>query len=535
MKKSDWKYILLILAISVLVMLPKIVTNYQINDDTQFHIANILATEKTLDDWIPDDILPDVAGDYGYATRQFYPVLPHTVAAYTMKITNLSVDNTLKLVHTVVLILSGITMYFLGKRYLKKDYLAFVAALIYILFPYHLNDIYLRDSLAECFLFIFIPLILNALTYLFEDKKKFLLLFCIGYIGGMLSHLTVMVYFTFLIIPFFIINYKKVFKKKTIITLVEAAIIILGVTAPTIINMVQNKFFGDYMVFVPGVMAQGIQHSGLWLDFINYFGIFNSFLYNGNLGKFYLDIITIILIIIVIVKRRQINFKNYKFIIIFGLISLFMSSIIFPWDLLPVSMRIIQFPWRLEIFVGIAIALVAPLAIDKIKVNYKVISVGMIVLALLFNTSSTRGVLNLNDLDYELGMGWQHEYLPENAYNNWDTLKEKTYEIDVTNGDYEIISDKLTNLDFKVTEDTDVVLPRIYYLGYYLVDENSNYISIKESDLGLIEASVKAGEYKLVYKGTLAVRIAKGVSLATIIICIICLIKVRGKKNEKIV
>lgn len=184
MKKSDWKFILLILIVSILVMLPKIINNYQINDDTEFHIANILATESTLDDWIPDDILPVIAGKYGYATRQFYPVLSHSVAAYTMKITNLSVENTLRLVHTLVLFLSGVTMYFLGKRYLKKDYLAFISALIYMLLPYHLNDIYLRDALAECFLFIFIPLILNGLTYLFDDKRKFLLLFSIGYVGG---------------------------------------------------------------------------------------------------------------------------------------------------------------------------------------------------------------------------------------------------------------------------------------------------------------------------------------------------------------
>src|SRR5574344_55022 len=150
MKKNDWKFILLILISSILIMLPKIINNYQINDDTEFHIANTLATVETLDDWIPDDILPELAGKYGYATRQFYPVLAHTIAAYTIKITTLSVVNAFKIIYLVSLFLSGVTMYFLGKRYLKKDYLAFVSALIYMLLPYHLNDIYLRDSLVEC-------------------------------------------------------------------------------------------------------------------------------------------------------------------------------------------------------------------------------------------------------------------------------------------------------------------------------------------------------------------------------------------------
>ena len=525
MKKKDWIYILLILVVSIVVMLPKILSNYQVNDDTEFHVSNTLATLKTMDDWVPDDILPDLAGNYGYATRQFYPVLAHTTTAYTMKIFNLDVTTTFKIVHTLVLFLSGVAMYFLAKRYLKKDYLAFTSAIIYMLLPYHLTDIYVRDALAECFLFIFLPIILNGLTYLFEDKRKFLLLFVLGYVGGMLSHLTLMVYFTVLLIPFFIIYRKKVFKKETIITLIEAAVLILGIMSPVIVNMFQNKLEGNFEVFVPGVMAQGIQHSGLWLDLINYFGIFHGGIFdkivqNGITSKYYIDIIVLILFIIVIKKRKQIDFSNYKFMIIFGLLSLLMSSIIFPWDLLPQGFRIIQFPWRLETFFGIALAIIAPLAIDKIKINYKYLCGGMIILALIFNTSSPRDVFDINKLNYERGMGWQLEYLPVNTFNHWDELKNREYKIITDNGTATITSDKTTDLCFNVSEDTQIVIPRIAYFGYYLMDENGNNVNINGNDEGLITASVTKGSYELVYKGTKKVRIAYVISLVTIIILI---------------
>ena len=540
MKKNDWKYILLILVVSIVVMLPKILSNYQVNDDTEFHVSNTLATLKTMDDWVPDDILPDLAGNYGYATRQFYPVLAHTTTAYTMKIFNLDVMTTFKIVHTLILFLSGVAMYFLAKRYLKKDYLAFTSALIYMLLPYHLTDIYVRDALAECFLFIFLPLILNGLTYLFEDKRKFLLLFVLGYVGGMLSHLTLMVYFTVLLIPFFIIYRKKVFKKDTIITLIEAAVLILGITAPVIVNMFQNKLAGNFEVFVPGVMAQGIQHSGLWLDLINYFGIFHGGIFdkivsNGITSKYYIDIIVLILFIIVIRKRKQIDFSNYKFMIIFGSLSFLMSLIIFPWDLLPRSLRIIQFPWRLETFFGIALAIIAPLAIDKIKINYKYLCGGMIILALIFNTSSPRDVLNLNNLNYERGMGWQLEYLPVNTYNHWDELKNREYKIITDNGTATITSDKTTDLFFNVSEDTQIVIPRIAYFGYYLMDENGNNVNINGNDEGLITASVTKGSYELVYKGTKKVRISYVISLVTIIILITYLVVSKRKAQiEKV-
>ena len=534
MKKNDWKFIILIFIISIVVMLPKILTNYQINDDTEFHVTNTLATLETMDDWVPDDILPDIAGNYGYATRQFYPVLAHTTTAYTMKIFNLDVVTTFKLIHTLVLFLSGVAMYFLGKRYLKKDYLAFTSALIYMLLPYHLTDIYIRDALAECFLFIFIPMILNSLTYLFEDKKKFLCLFVLGYVGGILSHLTLMVYFTLLLIPFFIIYRKKVFKKETIITLFEAAGLILGIVAPVIINMLQNKLGGNFEVFVPGVMAQGIQHSGLWLDLINYGGIFHGgildkLLQNGTTSKYYIDIIVLILLIIVIKKRKQIDFKNFKFIFIFWLLSFIMSSVIFPWDLLPQGFRIIQFPWRLETFFGVALAIFAPLAIDKIRINYKYICGGMIALALIFNTSSPRGLLDLNNLNYERGMGWQLEYLPVDAYNHWDELKNREYKIITDTGVADITNDKITDLSFDVSDDTRIVIPRIYYFGYYLMDENGNNININSSDEGLIEAYVSKGSYRLVYKGTKKVRIAYIISLGTILIFIVYLVVSKRK------
>ena len=540
MKKKDWIYILLILVVSIVVMLPKILSNYQVNDDTEFHVSNTLATLKTMDDWVPDDILPDLAGNYGYATRQFYPVLAHTTTAYTMKIFNLDVTTTFKIVHTLVLFLSGVAMYFLAKRYLKKDYLAFTSAIIYMLLPYHLTDIYVRDALAECFLFIFLPIILNGLTYLFEDKRKFLLLFVLGYVGGMLSHLTLMVYFTVLLIPFFIIYRKKVFKKETIITLIEAAVLILGIMSPVIVNMFQNKLEGNFEVFVPGVMAQGIQHSGLWLDLINYFGIFHGGIFdkivqNGITSKYYIDIIVLILFIIVIKKRKQIDFSNYKFMIIFGLLSLLMSSIIFPWDLLPQGFRIIQFPWRLETFFGIALAIIAPLAIDKIKINYKYLCGGMIILALIFNTSSPRDVFDINKLNYERGMGWQLEYLPVNTFNHWDELKNREYKIITDNGTATITSDKTTDLFFNVSEDTQIVIPRIAYFGYYLMDENGNNVNINGNDEGLITASVTKGSYELVYKGTKKVRIAYVISLVTIIIFITYLaVSKRKAKIEKV-
>lgn len=201
---SNKKNILIILFVAVIVMLPLLINkDYPISDDSDFHIANITSTIETMDDFVPDDILPNLFGNYGVGVRQFYPILGHTFIAYFSKITTIDVMTSLKITHTIVLFLSGLTMYYFALHLCKNKKYALFSSIIYMLFPYHLSEIYIRDALGESLLFIFLPMILNGLSYLFEDKKKFYFLFCLGYIGGMLSHLTLMVYFTALIIPFF--------------------------------------------------------------------------------------------------------------------------------------------------------------------------------------------------------------------------------------------------------------------------------------------------------------------------------------------
>lgn len=97
-------------------------------------------------------------------------------AGYSAKIldTTLGVGtlDTMKIVYTVSLLLSGFTMYFFSYKLLKSRKLAFLSGLIYMAIPYHLSDIYVRDAIAETFLFPFLPLILLGVYNLLEGNKK---------------------------------------------------------------------------------------------------------------------------------------------------------------------------------------------------------------------------------------------------------------------------------------------------------------------------------------------------------------------------
>lgn len=522
--KKNYQNIIIILIVSLILMLPFILRPYHVGHDTEFHIANIAATVKTMDDWIPDFILPSIVGNYGYGTRLFYPILPHTIVSYVVKLTSLSITNSLKIVHTCSLFLSGLAMYFLALKLSKNKKTALLSSIIYMSFPYHLSEIYVRDALNENMLFIFLPLIINGLTELFDHHHKFIYLFVLGYVGGILTHFTLMLYFTVLLIPFFIINYKKVFKKETILMLFFAAFLILAITSPSLVNMFQNKLMGNYRVFYPGVMAQGIQHSGLLIDFLNYFDFYSQYTYNNDGILFYLNIIVLILLLSLIKHRSEIKLEKYQFIIYFGLGGLLLSSIIFPWDILPLSLRMIQFPWRCLTFVALAISLIVPQVLPRLKIDYRLLIVAIVILAILDTKPYQDKLFDESNINYSYGKGWQNEYLPCKTYDN-NYLNTHEYELTTSNGTATILSDSISKLTFSLSDNAVISIPRIYYPGYNLVDSSNNSIAIYEDDNGLIGSNLSAGTYTLTYSGTKYQKLSFYISLLGFIIYLIYMLR----------
>jgi len=255
--KKNLFYIGILFIAAGIIMLPMLTTDYKIGHDTTYHFANVITlTEKIKEEIIPSGIVGKIAKNFGYATNMFYPPLAHTATAYINVILRNPVTS-MKLFHLFTLFFSGLTMFFLAKRLAQNNEIGFLSAIIYMVFPYRLSNIYIRDAQGESLLFIFLPLIILGLYELFSekgDKNKFYPLFIIGYVGGMLSHLTLMVYFTVLIILFLVINYKKTLKN--IKYFLIASFFILGITSFFYVPLLEHKLFGNYRVFKEGIMAE---------------------------------------------------------------------------------------------------------------------------------------------------------------------------------------------------------------------------------------------------------------------------------------
>lgn len=494
--------IFIILLVSIVVLWILFFRGYTVGHDSKFHIGNIIELTNQLRSnfFFPSRVYGTMANDFGYGTGIFYPMLSHLSAAYI----NLVINNPLtsiKIIYFIGLFLSGLTMYGLSKRVSKDNKIALLSAVIYMVFPYHLSNIYIRDALAESTLFIFLPMILSGVYELFKgSKKKFYLFFMIGYIGGVLSHLTMMIYFTILILIFLIIRFKDTIKN--IKHFILASIIILLVISPFVIPMVENKLLGNYRVFQDLVMVQGTWGNGL----IPY-RYFDFSVNNSNEIRYYIDIVCLVLLVISIINYKKYRNKIYDYVIIFGIISIVLTTILFPWDIFPRSFRMFQYPWRFETFAAVFISLVAPLCIKDFKVkNAHYILIALMVWLSIGNTNwNNYSFIDLNDESiYEVSLGWQKEYLPVKTYENIDYYNNRSNDIIIKDNscDVNIILNEVPSLEFSVSGECTLEFPRLHYTGYSLKNENGNKYEIYENENGFIEVKVNSGTYYLDYTGT---------------------------------
>ena len=97
-------------------------------------------------------------------------------------------------------------------------------------------------------------------------------------------------------------------------------------------------------------MSLGIQHTALW-----------GFEYFAPFAKddiyFFFSIVTIVMLVAVAkYQRKNLKQEKYKFVFIFGLLSLWLSTVYFPWIIMPYTLFMIQFGWRLVAFVILAVS-----------------------------------------------------------------------------------------------------------------------------------------------------------------------------------
>lgn len=548
-KIKQIKYLdyLLITVVTIIICIPLFNKNLNIyRDDGIQHICRLIGTEQTIKEkqFLPM-IMSNFCNNFGYSWNIFYSPLT-AYAPLIFRIFSFSYTNCLKIFIFIVNLLSGFAMYKFMFKVTKNKNISTFAAILYVIAPYRLTDIYLRTAIAELTSFVFVPIIFNGLyTIINKEEKSYLLSW--GILGLILTHTIITLYTAILCLIYLLIFIKKLKNKKVIINLLINLLFGLITSSFYWVGLLQHYFATSYEVFVPGRMEREEVLKYYKIDFYQLF-----FTRKEQIMIYAIGLVSVIGLVLTPVAYKKIS-KDYKKLyttfLIFGLILTFMTLTIFPFEKLPKILTMIQFTFRLFEFTSFFFAFVVAINYETIIKDFKlkdILILSTIAMLLL--------IPYLNKLDYDLrysedklingvrvtkNTGRVHagmasmEYLPSKAFNNLDYLINREDSIIVLDNENVKINEytkNKTNIECTVSnidKKTSIELPYIYYLGYRIY-VNGKEISYTESEKGFIQVSIetsmcenKTAKIRVRYLGTNEMIIALMFSIIAIIILII--------------
>ena len=133
---------------------------FPMHDDTQ--VARVYEMGKALSDGVfPVRWVKDLGYGYGYPIFNFYSPLPYYIGG-ALTLFGLDALLATKMTFVIGILVSAVAMYFLAERFFGKK-IGVLAGLLYIYFPYHAVNIYVRGALGELFAYAFLPLVFLGL------------------------------------------------------------------------------------------------------------------------------------------------------------------------------------------------------------------------------------------------------------------------------------------------------------------------------------------------------------------------------------
>lgn len=502
-------------------------------DDGIQHISRAYGTAKSMKEG-NYNIITDFANDFGYSWNLFYgPLTTYGIIIFELIFKNFIIAY--KVFVYFLLLLSGIFMYKLVFKMSNNRNVALLSSVIYILAPYHLTDLYVRNALGEFASFIFIPLVFLGLYNLFNttDNNYYL---AIGAIGLILTHNLSTIITAIFALIYLLVNIKELKNSKILKGLFINTIFIILITSFFWIPLLETKLSANYCVYEDGFMATSESTAARGLNISNLFITYTNDVFVLEVGP----ILILLAFSIMALRNLQSNRKEYILFLIFSILSLFMATKYFPWKYLPESFSIIQFPWRMLEFSSFFLSVICSINAYIIIKKFNLKDVCVLILILLIYTlalnpyipysnetlvdieSIEQGIVSGKESEIVAGIA-KGEYLTTKANNNRFYIATRENKIYVLKGKAIIENENKTNkkLTFKVEnlEKTEYEAPYIYYPGYEVTVDG---IQIEEYEtengfLGFeIEEQTEA-TVEISYQGTKLMNISKFISMVSLI------------------
>lgn len=444
----------------------------------------------------PPKVLPNLVNGLGYGWNIFYSPLAYD---FTWAISELgfSYTTSLKLVHFLAILLSGVFIYVLLKRITGHTTAALIAAVLYMAAPYRLVDLYVRNAYAESFAFVFLPVVFLGVYEIFHGDPRRWWIFAAGMAGMVLTH-NISGLYCALFVAAYVATQVRRFGKEIVLlrSLGLAALMSILLTAYFIGPLLEHKAANSYAIFNSEVArmlyisAEHLHDHAVkpWQLFSHNFilGASEPLASNKPEMSFLLSIPLMVFAAMgLYAMRRHAAWGFVRFSIAAALLSLVMLLEIFPWELMPGFLYYIQFPWRLLLFTVFFLSLVGGTAVLLVPEKYHravfIVPVVTLLCAYVFNfikpnydasisDTSIPAVEDVRRFDSLVGTA-RAEYLPLISVEQLDYLRAHSGAPLVLGGAATLVPLARfgTNLTMNVSINSAealIELPLVHYLGY---------------------------------------------------------------------
>ena len=515
-----------------------------IEHDTFFHLSRItgLATSIKEGNFFPS-IYPYKNNGFGYASPLFYCDFFIIIPAI-FYLFGLSLASSYKLLIFLFTFFSALATEDLLSRISKNNKVIIIGTIAYTFSNYHITDVYVRGALGEVSAMMFLPILLSAIYELIYNQKvnKWYLL-TLSLTGLIFSHNLTFLLGMIVLVIFICINQKKI-NKRIFLSIFKGCFIAFLLTAWFTLPMLEQTSYQDMYLHYYGSSSSLESYTmPIWKFFANT----TVFGYGENtqpVNKAMLVNVGWFLTLIPIFyffKKKKNTFVYHTCIL--GYIFMILPINFIPWKYLA-FIRILQFPWRLELLAMTLLTIPASFIVTSVPKNERKLITSICAFFLLIEGayhlypvySRTFGITSANTYEdittgklcnpyysatymrVELAGG---DYLPMDSVDFRSyTPTIKTTSSEETNIDYTKTG---TTLTFDVSEqyqNAQLVLPITTYKGYHLY-YNGEEIPISRFH-GLISfISEGTGTYTLKYESTTIRKISLGVSFTTFFLLII--------------
>ncbi len=474
---------------------------------------------------------------YGYADAVFYPNLFMYIPAVLF---GLGVNFT-SAVHIFLLMVnagSALSMYYCGKKLFSSERIGCISSILYTLAVYRLCNEYTRAAYGELLAMVFLPLAIYGLYELFYGNEDKWPLLVSAFTGIFQSHLISTVLTAAGCLIFGLISIRRLFDKKRLTALIKVMVFTVLLNLWTLIPLIQ------YML--SGIDTSALQFSAedKSAPISLFFSIFPSA--TGSSPSPIEDLsrsmpmalgagllIGIFLMLICWREIRKLSgFKIARALFLSGIILIFVSSSLFPWDylvhidLIKTASSYIQFPWRLQTYGTCFLALSGAFVFSHVLDGKKSIYVYGIpfLLALLSSQFYIDQILHTeayiwseNDVTSAVG---KSEYLYAGTDPNAATGEAHAEGVVITGMDKDGFSITLNYEPGDKQTGSYIEVPLFYYPNYRAYDENNNELPIERGNSNVIRIPIADGDdgsgwMHIYYKEPLLWRAMEAISAAS--------------------